>query len=144
MGSSLNLKKSSPINPNKDGYPTLSKSIWNSSLVTVVFMCEEMDLLFGCSRALHFCHEPSPRRAHQQHFACGGFLRRCNCRRAELDMILILVPAEERRLWRDCSRTTFLGRAFWRRLGETKKGTEGMQRYDLLLPRSSLHFLSAS
>lgn len=54
-------------------------------------------------------------------FACGGFLSRYNCRRVELDVILILVPATESRLWQGCLGTTFLGRAFWRRLGEIKK-----------------------
>lgn len=33
-------------------------------------------------------------------FACGRFLSRCNCRRVRLDVIFILVPARESRLWR--------------------------------------------
>ena len=77
-------------------------------------------------------------------FACGGFLSRYNCRRVELDVMLILAPTKASRLWRGCLGTTFLGRAFWRRLGEIKKGIGGMQRHDLLLPCSGLHFPSAS
>lgn len=58
-------------------------------------------------------------------FACGGFLSRYSCRRVELDVILILVPAKESRLWKGGLGTTFLGWAFWRRWDGSKKDTKG-------------------
>lgn len=54
--------KNLSLNPNKDGYPSLSKSNWNGFSTTAVFMCEQMHFFSGCSLTLCFC------RAHKQHF----------------------------------------------------------------------------
>lgn len=135
MGSYLKLNlKNSSSNPNKDGYPSLSNR-------------NETALQPLQSSRVNKCTFPQPfifAETTSSIFACGGFLSRCNCRKVELDVMLVLVTTEESRLWTGYLGTAFLGQVFQRRLGEIKKVIGGMQRYDLLLPCSGLNFPTTS